>query len=83
MNNNLLIDWKDNQSKTIDLLRFPLAIFVIFVHMNPITCNPFTSDFSFFSVMGIYNILGLILSQGIGHIAVPNFLCNIRLLVFR
>ena len=67
------IDWKDNQSKTIDLLRFPLAIFVLYIHRVPTTENAFSADFAFLSWHGIYNFLGLFISQGIAVIAVPTF----------
>ena len=33
-------------SATIDLLRFPLAIMVIFIHMNPEVSNLFDADYS-------------------------------------
>ena len=61
------------QSATIDLLRFPLAIMVIFIHMNPEVSNLFDVDFSLISGHGIYNVTGVLLSHVLTHIAVPTF----------
>ena len=61
------------QSATIDLLRFPLAIMVIFIHMNPEVSNLFDADFSLISGHGIYNVTGVLLSHVLTHIAVPTF----------
>ena len=58
------------QSATIDLLRFPLAIMVIFIHMNPEVINLFDADFSLCSGHGIYNVTGVLLSHVLTHIAV-------------
>ncbi len=60
-------------SATIDLLRFPLAIMVIFIHMNPEVSNLFDVDFSLISGHGIYNVTGVLLSHVLTHIAVPTF----------
>jgi hypothetical protein len=48
-------------SATIDLLRFPLAIMVIFIHMNPEVSNLFDVDFSLISGHGIYNVTVLVM----------------------
>lgn len=61
------------QSFVIDLLRFPLAIMVIFIHMNPYVINLLEADFSPISGHGIYNIVGILLSHVLTHIAVPTF----------
>ena len=61
------------QSATIDLLRFPLAIMVIFIHMNPCVINLFETDFNLMSSHRIYNIVGILLSHVLAHIAVPTF----------
>lgn len=61
------------QSEAIDLLRFPLAIMVIFIHMNPSVINLLDADFSLFSGHGIYNVIGILLSHVLTHIAVPTF----------
>ena len=60
-------------SATIDLLRFPLAIMVIFIHMNPEVSNLFDADFSLISGHGIYNVTGVLLSHVLTHVAVPTF----------
>ncbi len=73
MNGVSLIDWKENLSKSIDLLRFPLSIWVLFAHMGPTMENAFSADFSFFSWHGIYNFLGFFLSKAIGIVTVPIF----------
>jgi surface polysaccharide O-acyltransferase-like enzyme len=61
------------QSMTIDLLRFPLAIMVIFIHMNPFTVALPDADFSMLSGRGIFNVIAIMLSHGISCIAVPTF----------
>ena len=61
------------QSSTIDLLRFPLAIMVIFIHMNPDVINLVDADFSLISEHGLYNVTGILLSHVLTHIAVPTF----------
>ena len=61
------------QSATIDLLRFPLAIMVIFIHMNPDVINLVDADFSLISEHGLYNVTGILLSHVLTHIAVPTF----------
>lgn len=61
------------QSSTIDLLRFPLAIGVIFIHMNPNTINLLEADFDILSGRGIYNIVCIVFSHVLTQIAVPTF----------
>lgn len=61
------------QSATIDLLRFPLIILVIFIHVNPNVVNLIDADFNLISAHGIYNVTGIVLSHVISHIAVPSF----------
>lgn len=61
------------QSLTIDLLRFPLAIMVLFIHMSPKTTNLLDADFSMLSVHGFNNVMGILLSHVLTHIAVPTF----------
>ena len=77
MNNSIIqgygMDPVKLQSATIDLLRFPLAIMVIFNHMNPKVINLFDADFSLISGHGIYNVTGVLLSHVLTHIAVPTF----------
>lgn len=49
MNNNVnqgsKLDPAQLQSSAIDLLRFPLSIMVIFIHMNPNVINLLEADF--------------------------------------
>jgi surface polysaccharide O-acyltransferase-like enzyme len=61
------------QSMTIDLLRFPLAIMVISIHMNPFTVAFPNADFSMLSARGIYNVIAILLSHSLSAIAVPTF----------
>ena len=67
------IDYVKLQSASIDLLRFPLAIMVIFIHMSPDVINLIDADFSLISGHGIYNVTGILLSHVLTHIAVPTF----------
>ena len=76
------IDSVKLQSTTIDLLRFPLAIMVVFIHMNPSTINLIDADFSLISGRGIYNATGILLSHVLTHIAVPTFYFISGLLFF-
>lgn len=71
MQENFSVDRNAIQSQTIDLLRFPLALLVLFVHIVPITQNPNTADFSIFSWHGVYNSIGLLILNGLA--AVPIF----------
>lgn len=67
------IDWVKNQSQTIDLLRFPMAICVIFIHLTPSTTSLINYGYSLFSDQGIYNLSGIIFSHVLSRIAVPMF----------
>ncbi|MCL1943606.1 MAG: acyltransferase [Candidatus Azobacteroides sp.] len=60
------------QSKTIDWLRFPLAIFVIFIHMNP-KVDIQSIDYLNLNLNSWYVIIGTLISKVIGLIAVPCF----------
>lgn len=71
------------QSATIDFLRFPLAIAVIFIHMNPQVEGYAESVFDIFSWLGLYNILGVTFSHVLTHIAVPTFFLISGYLFFR
>lgn len=68
-----LSDASQLQSNTIDLLRFPLTIMVIFIHMNPNVINLLEADFELLSGRGIYNVIGIVFSHVLTHIAVPIF----------
>lgn len=75
-------DWVKNQSTAIDLLRFPLAIAVIFIHMNPETINLTEADFPLMSGRGVYNVVGIAMSHVVTRIAVPTFFLISGLLFF-
>lgn len=55
----------ENDSKTIDWLRFPLACAVVLLHAGEISEGSYGTDF--------YSLLRIVLSQGICRIAVPCF----------
>lgn len=67
------IIYNNIESRAIDVLRFPLAIMVVFIHVNPPSTNITNADFSLFSAHGIYNLSGILFSNIISHIAVPTF----------
>lgn len=60
-------------SETIDLLRFPLAIMVIFIHSSIPVVNLLDADFPVLSGQGILNVIGIVMSHILTHIAVPTF----------
>ncbi len=60
------------QSKTIDWLRFPLVILVIFIHMNP-DVDIQSVDYRNLNPNSWYDIIGTLVSKTIGGIAVPCF----------
>lgn len=72
-NTESVLTEEQSQSATIDLLRFPLAIMVIFIHMSPSVVSPLVADFNLLSWQGIYNVLGVVLSHVLTGIAVPTF----------
>lgn len=61
------------QSNTIDLLRFPLIMMVLFIHMSPKTINLIDADFSLLSAQGIVNLIKIMLSHVIASSTVPVF----------
>lgn len=61
------------QSLTIDFLRFPLIMMVVFIHMSPKTINLIDAKYSLLSGHGIYNIIKILFSHTITSIAVPTF----------
>lgn len=70
------------QSQTIDLLRFPLALAVIFIHMNPVVVNLNEANFQILSKEGLLNLIKITFSHVIGGIAVPCFFLISGLLFF-
>lgn len=57
-------DWNDIQSKSMDLLRFPLAVAVIFLHY---------ASTQFYGATGALKVLCIVFQEGICRIAVPCF----------
>jgi peptidoglycan/LPS O-acetylase OafA/YrhL len=60
------------QSNTIDWLRFPLAIAVVFIHMNP-AVDMQGVDYSHLSGTDIYTVAGALISHVLSYVAVPCF----------
>ena len=58
----LNINWEKNQSQTIDLLRFPLVVCVVFIHQFPNVTNILDADFQLLSGRGVYNLICIIFS---------------------
>lgn len=69
-------------SRTIDLLRFPLAIGVVFIHMTPATVAPYESTLPILSADGIVNIVKVIFSHALPSVSVPTFFFISGLLFF-
>ncbi len=81
----LHIDYSSEQllSATIDWLRFPLMILIIFIHMDA-KAYPLTEiDFPLTSFQGFFNLLSLFLGYCICYLAVPCFFLISGLLFFR
>lgn len=72
MNNNKKLDTGVLQSKTIDWLRFPLTVAVVYIHMLP---KIHMTDFRWDAVTdkGLYSLLGLWGSNILASVAVPTF----------
>lgn len=60
------------ESKTIDFVRFPLAIFIVFWHMNP-KGTPLVDNLHLFSAESLRYILEVGISSQLVQIAVPVF----------
>lgn len=70
------------QSATIDLLRFPMAVAVVMIHMNPHVMPLGEADFPLLSGDGLYNVVALGISHVLSRIAVPVFFLISGLLFF-
>ena len=81
--NNQTMDWSQNLSSTIDILRFPLAIAVIFIHIPKPSPNVYDTDLVLFSGEWIYNVIAVSISYVLTHIAVPTFFLISGFLFFR
>lgn len=73
MPHNTYLSWDKLQFETIDVLRFPMAVMVMFIHMNPNVVNLIDADFDLFSGHGLFNVSAILLSHVISAIAVPTF----------
>lgn len=72
------------QSQTIDLLRFPLAVFVVLIHTTTLQLAPLNEvDFPLLSETGIYHIVEIILQRALTIIAVPTFFLMSGFLFFQ
>ena len=60
------------QSKTIDWLRFPLSVAVVYIHMCPIV-DMKTIDYLSITGNDIYSIIATLISETLARIAVPCF----------
>lgn len=65
-------DERNLTSEAIDLLRFPLAVLVVFVHAYGSAGN-YMVDYNNFSSTSLYALITIIFSHVISHIAVPTF----------
>ena len=72
------------QSKTIDLIRFPLAIAVVFIHSfgMPETADIQSINYAELTGMDLYNLLRVFISQIIASIAIPTFYVTAGFLFF-
>lgn len=63
------------QSQTIDWLRFPLAVAVVFIHSfgYPLTYTLPALNIHSFSGMDVYNVIRICFSHVAAHVAVPTF----------
>lgn len=59
--------------KTIDLLRFPMALAVVILHLTPDVVAVPNTNFPLISQMGLYNVVVMCLSHVISFVAVPLF----------
>lgn len=70
------------QSATIDLLRFPMAVAVVMIHMTPRVVPLGEADFPLLSADGLYNVVAMGISHVLARIAVPVFFLISGLLFF-
>jgi len=67
------INQKELCSKTIDLVRFPLAIMVVFIHSCFDRPDVMAIDFSNLTSIDVYNLIRITFSHALPRIAVPTF----------
>ena len=70
------------QSATIDFLRFPMAVAVVMIHVNPQVMPLNEADFPLFSADGLFNVVAIGLSHVLARIAVPVFFLLSGMLFF-
>lgn len=78
-----LTDRDEIQSAAIDLLRFPMALLVVVLHMNPDTISPASIPFEPLSAEWLANIIRIAGSHVISHVAVPVFFMTSGFLFFK
>ena len=71
-----------NQSTAIDVLRLPLAIMVVFIHISPKVFCISDCQYPIFTGRGLLNFVEILCSNVISHIAVPTFFFISGLLFF-
>ncbi len=70
--NQAEINYDELQSKTIDWLRFPLTMAIVFIHLIP-NVNIQNVNSSSSCSSDIYNIIGILISRVLAEVAVPCF----------
>ena len=70
------------QSATIDFLRFPMAVAVVMIHVNPQVMPLNEADFPLLSADGLFNVVAIGLSHVLARIAVPVFFLLSGMLFF-
>lgn len=70
-------------SRTIDFLRFPMAVMVVYIHNFTLFDIPYTIDWYHFDGMSIYNLIRVYVSLVLTHIAVPAFFLISGFLLFK
>lgn len=76
-------NWGDIQSQTINLLRFPLIIAIIFIHSKHVPTIIDYVNWNGFSGIDIYNLIRYTCSYVIADLAVPTFFAISGFLFFR
>lgn len=64
------VDFDRDQSQVIELLRFPLIVLVVYVHMLPFEYVPLSLKMN---ADNIYNIVTELISHYLGRLPVPCF----------
>ena len=64
------VNFDENQSQVIELLRFPLMVLVVYVHMLPFGYAPLSLEMN---ADNIYNVVTELISHYLGRLIVPCF----------